>query len=83
MISFNEYKISWVGQKEDGLAIFAISEFSAWRNFISWDRDWVDDEGDVYVVIHRMVGSEEVEGWECGNHKETGEFFINSLVGKE
>ena len=82
MISLNNYEISWVGG-EDVVKLQAMSEYGAWQRFISWDPNWVDDEGDVYVVIHRTVGGEEVEGWECGNHKVTGEFFISSLEDKE
>ncbi len=78
MISLNEYEISWVGG-EEVKRLFAGSATGAWNRFRLWNPDWVDDEGDVYVVIHRMVNGEEVEGWEAGNHKVTGEFFISSL----
>ncbi len=82
MISLNEYNISWVGG-EDVVKIFAGSAVGAWNRFISWNPDWVDDEGDVYIIIHRMVNGKEVEGWECGNHKVTGEFFIARLEEEE
>ena len=83
MISLNEYEISWVGG-EDVLKLFEMTEVGAWDRFISGrGPNWVDDEGDVYVVIHRMLDGKQVEAWECGTHKVSGEFFIVKLEDEE